>query len=1087
MTAFIAITPSMRGFGAEAARQIGPQARNVGARAGRQAGVAFTTAASKESAGWFAQTAKGALKNVTLYGSMYKIIQGVSSGIDAMFESMIGFNAEIEQATIGFETLLGSASAAEDQMRWIKDFAKETPFQYKDLVGYSQQLLALGFDAEQTQDVLQATGDAAAALGRGSESIARINLALGQMWTKGKVQSQEMLQLTEAGIGAWQILAEAYGASVEDVQEAVTKGQIKASEAVPALISGMNAKFGGLMEQQSQTYAGIVSNIQDTLQQELAEAGEPLFRELKEQAEGFLEALDDPEVLDMMSDLGEMLANGVTVLADAGRLAWQFRDAILAVGIAYAASKLLMRVPLGSPLNAATWFSATRAQAAYQAGLSRTTALQAGLTDRGAAMLRGAGQVAGLVGVVDGYRRVSEAATEGEVSAIGFAEAIGGGAVAGAAFGSVIPGVGTAVGAVSGAVVGLATSVWSYQSAVNAANHDTSLMQQALQNLSVDANLASLALSGVTNEQLEAAGGFDSMLAAMKSGTYTEYLEGLQKQADSLRDQAGAQAEAAAATADRAALIFGEIESAKLLGKSTKELDEEYASLLATQMELEAASDGLIGSSNELDALLESLGVNSEALAAAQEQVVANAYQAAYAGDMQTGSLGKLTEAAWNAVVAEGGLGAEALTAAARMEGLAGTAGYATQMIAGIPVGTKINFTTNAAEIMAQIAGLIALREAAENPNVQAAIGHRINELTEQANKALTAPVSVMSLPSSAPKPKKGRAPATKKPKKPKKPKSDAKKKVDDAKKAMEEAARKLKKDRGAQRQFGDAFGSIMDAALEGDFDQYRDRLADQIKWLTENGYKKAAKALKANSKALTTAARDYAALTNKLEAAQAAYDDLTRSMQNQYAASRDQILGLGQLTDAQSFDQLTYLLGETTSRATEYQNVLKKLKGQGLSDELWDQLAQAGPESMALAQSILAQGKAGIKELNSLSGGLVSAADSMGTMVSKSMYAQGANAMKAYIKGLKSQSKALEGQLGIIANNVLTKTAGAITPGNAGYSKISAAPQTQVNEYNVTVSADSLGDLKSVQDFLKMLEQMPTTQLVNQAGTVTS
>lgn len=1048
-TAYIAILPSMRGFGASAAQQIGPQARNVGTRAGQQAGVAFTEAASKESAGWFAQTAKGALKNVALYGSMYKAIQGVSSGINAMFDSMVGFNAEIEQATVGFETLSGSADAAQAQMQWIQDFAKETPFQYKDLVGYSQQLLALGFNAEQTKDVLQATGDAAAALGRGSDSIARINLALGQMWTKGKVQSQEMLQLTEAGIGAWQILADAYGTSVEKVQDAVTDGLIKATDAVPALIAGMNTKFGGLMEKQSQTYAGVISNIQDTLQQELAGAGEPLFEALKVQAQQFLEALDDPEALDMMHDLGKMLADGVTVLASAGKLAWQFRDAIIAVGIAYTASKLLVKVPFGSPLSAATWFSATRAQEAYQAGLTRTTALQAGLTERGAAMLKGAGKIIGLAGVIDGYRRVSEAGEDATQTALGFAESIGAGTIAGAAFAG-------PVGAAVGAVAGLTAGLWSYSQAAQAANKDTTVVQKALQDLGVDANLASLALSGVTNKQLEAAGGFDKMLDAMQSGTYDEYVAKVKDQAAALQEQSDA-------------LVARETAAGRAVDWDAKFTDSEQA---------------VIDKSHELNDLLGRLTENGDAFAGSQAQMTTAAYQAAYAADMQTGSLGMMTEAAWNAVVAQGGLSNEALLAAARMEGLGGTAGYVTQMLTGIPANTPINFSTNASDILQKIIALQAAAAAGAvvgSPDAYDAYERRLKELQGQYNDALRSTTVTLDLPT-----------VPKAPKAPKVPKvssgsSAAQKKTDKAKDAAEAAARKLKADKAAQVQFGKAFGSVMEAALEGDFDEFQDKLADQIQWLTENGYKKAAAALKAQSKALTTAAKDYAALTNKLEAAQDAYDDLTQSMQDQYNASRDMILGLGQITDAQSFDQLAYLLGETTSRATEYQQVLAALKDQGLSEDLWNQLAQAGPESMGLAQSILAQGQDGIDQLNSLSSGLVSAADSMGSLVSDAMYGQGVDAMKAYIAGLESQSKALENQLEIIANNVLTKTAGAITPGNAGYSKIDAGPQTQVNEYNLSISADSLGDLKSVQDFIKMLEQAPTTQLVNQAGTVTS
>ena len=55
--------------------------------------------------------------------------------------------------------------------------------------------------------MLRSIGDASAAAGKGKEGIDRIALALGQMRAKGKVPSEEMRQLTEANIEAWDILA----------------------------------------------------------------------------------------------------------------------------------------------------------------------------------------------------------------------------------------------------------------------------------------------------------------------------------------------------------------------------------------------------------------------------------------------------------------------------------------------------------------------------------------------------------------------------------------------------------------------------------------------------------------------------------------------------------------------------------------------------------------------------------------------------------------------------------------------------------------------------------------------------------------
>jgi hypothetical protein len=705
------------------------------------------------------------------------------------------------------------------------------------------------------------------------------------------------------------------------------------------------------------------------------------------------------------------------------------------------------------------------AGASMAAELELSAARKTAMSTAGSSLLKSVVPMAGLFAAVDGYKNMSESADNAGKAVGGATEMILGGAAAGFAFGG-------AAGAAIGAVVGLGVSVWSYQKAINAANKDTTLAQKALQDYGVEANLASLALAGVTNAQLDAVGGTNGLVDAMKSGKFPEFLVTTKANADALRAQADAAMAANKATLD---MINGEMPQYN---------NEGVARYTDAERDQALAAEDLKAKSEALDGALKSITDNSKSFVAGSAQITTSQYEQAYAADMQTGALGSMTKAAWDAVVAQGGLGAEATTAALRMEGLAGTAGYVTQMITGIPVGTQINFGTNAMEVAKQIAVLMATQDAlyasmgkpgADNLNGRTnSLSSRIAALDAQLASALTAPVTTLSLPSLDKAPKSGGQ-------------SAASKAADAAAQAAKDAAQKLASDQKAQVQFGDAFGTIMESALAGNFDEYRKKLQDEITSLTRDGYTAAADTLSRMSTALTTASLDYSVLTNKLKAASTAYDDLTGKMKDQYNTSRDLIAGLGKATDAQSFDQLAYLLGETTSKALDYQAVLTQLTDKGLSTDLWNQLAQAGPESAGLAQSILDQGQSGIDQLNTLSTGLLGAADTMGTLVSDSMYQQGVNAMQAYIDGLKSGSAALEAQLQTIANNVLNQTAGAITPGNAGYSQVSTAPTQVVNTFSVSVDAKSLGDIKSVQDFIAMLEQAKTTDLVNQAGTVTS
>lgn len=100
-------------------------------------------------------------------------------GARGAWDWLIKGNIAMEQTQVGFETMLGSAEKAKIFLEDLQDFAEKTPFSFTQLQEASQRMLALGFSAEKILPTLTSVGDAAAALGMGSEGIGRITLALG--------------------------------------------------------------------------------------------------------------------------------------------------------------------------------------------------------------------------------------------------------------------------------------------------------------------------------------------------------------------------------------------------------------------------------------------------------------------------------------------------------------------------------------------------------------------------------------------------------------------------------------------------------------------------------------------------------------------------------------------------------------------------------------------------------------------------------------------------------------------------------------------------------------------------------------------
>jgi len=206
--------------------------------------------------------------------------------------------------------MLGSAEKATAFVKELQDFAANTPFEFNDVTKASQKFLAFGFTAEQIIPTLTAVGDAAAGVGAGQDGVNRLTIALGQIAAKGKLASQEIMQITELGIPAWQLLADKLGTDVATAQDMVTKRMVDSQMALDALVGGMENRYGGMMEQQSGTIIGTWSNLMDGLGQLASQTGLAIA-----------EALNLPE---LFSSIGEWLSNFAAVLQEGG-----IREAIL--------------------------------------------------------------------------------------------------------------------------------------------------------------------------------------------------------------------------------------------------------------------------------------------------------------------------------------------------------------------------------------------------------------------------------------------------------------------------------------------------------------------------------------------------------------------------------------------------------------------------------------------------------------------------------------------------------------------------------------------------------------------------------------
>ena len=226
------------------------------------------------------------------FGGVLNVVGAASlavAGLGAVFLKTAG---DMEQTEIAFETMLGSAEKAQALLKDISDFAARTPFERTEVIAYSKQLLAYGTAAEEIIPTMESLGNIAAGVGK--DKLGSIVLAFGKVQTKGKASMEELNILLEAGVPVLDELAKKFNVSKEQVIKMASSGKISfndLNDSMRALSSG-TGKFSGLMEKQSRSFLGIVSNIQDMLTTLAIEIGQELLPYAKDLGAEFIEWFD---------------------------------------------------------------------------------------------------------------------------------------------------------------------------------------------------------------------------------------------------------------------------------------------------------------------------------------------------------------------------------------------------------------------------------------------------------------------------------------------------------------------------------------------------------------------------------------------------------------------------------------------------------------------------------------------------------------------------------------------------------------------------------------------------------------------------
>ncbi|MGB0732114.1 MAG: tape measure protein [Pontibacterium sp.] len=190
-------------------------------------------------------------------------LAGAYVGITSVKNGLLGLlniGGRFETLRVQINSLMGSIDEGERAVEWIKDFAKNTPLDLEGVTAGFVKLKAFGIDP--MQGAYQALVDQTSKLGFSQDKLDGIITAVGQAWSKQKLQQEEVLQLAERGVPVWDLLSKATGKSVVELQKLSSAGRLGRAE-IALLVQEMGRNSQGAAAAQMNTWNGLISQMRN--------------------------------------------------------------------------------------------------------------------------------------------------------------------------------------------------------------------------------------------------------------------------------------------------------------------------------------------------------------------------------------------------------------------------------------------------------------------------------------------------------------------------------------------------------------------------------------------------------------------------------------------------------------------------------------------------------------------------------------------------------------------------------------------------------------------------------------------------------
>lgn len=218
-----------------------------------------------------------------LFNRMTKAAAAFGAGFTAkeLISNIAQVRGEFQQLEVAFKTMLGSEEKANALMQQLVKTAAATLFDLQGVANGAKQLLAYGENVENVNDDLIRLGNIAAGL---SQPLGDIVYLYGTTMTQGRLYTQDLNQFTGRGIPMIRELAKQFNVAENKVKGLVEAGKVGFPEVQKVIMSLTNegGMFYNLMQEQSKTITGQISNIEDaiaTMFNEIGKANEGIIND----------------------------------------------------------------------------------------------------------------------------------------------------------------------------------------------------------------------------------------------------------------------------------------------------------------------------------------------------------------------------------------------------------------------------------------------------------------------------------------------------------------------------------------------------------------------------------------------------------------------------------------------------------------------------------------------------------------------------------------------------------------------------------------------------------------------------------------